>query len=294
MRTIIQNDQRLAGQMAIFATALLMSTNGLFIRLLPWHPMVIAGMRSIIAAVFLLVFRMIFPPPKGVKNPPIPLWICGFLFAGTMITFVIANTITTAANVILLQYGAPVWAALLGWLLIKEKPHWEQWGALVLVIIGLLIFLRDGLGTGALLGDGIAVFSGLLFGANSVMLRKLKNGNPSDAMLLAHVICAVIGAPFIFLHPPALSMAPVLTILYMGIVSIGFGAFLFAYGIKRIPAIQAMLITVFEPLLNPVWVLLITGERPAPAAIVGGAMILAAVIASSVIGKRREERLRTQ
>jgi drug/metabolite transporter (DMT)-like permease len=74
----------------------------------------------------------------------------------------------------------------------------------------------------------------------------------------------------------------------MGVFQIGLASLLFAYGIKRVTALQAMLIAMVEPVLNPVWVLLVTGERPAASAIAGGGIIVAAVAASSLIGKRRE------
>ena len=214
-------EDKFAGQLAILATAFLWSTSGLFIKLLDWHPVVIAGSRSFIAAIFLLILRFYDPPPKGVKNQPFPFWAAAFANAFTMITFVIANKLTTSANVILLQYGAPVWTALLGWALVKEKPRWEHWGALVMVIGGLLIFFKDSLGLGSLMGDGLAVFSGILMGAHFVFLRMTKDGNPRDSILLSHVINAVISIPFIFLYPPVLSVSSVMPILFMGII---FGA----------------------------------------------------------------------
>ena len=275
--------------MAVLLTAFLWSTSGLFIKLVDWHPMVIASTRSFISVFFILAVRLISPPPKHAKNLPFPLWAGAITYALTMFSFVIANKMTTSANVIMLQYSAPVWAALLGWRLVKEKPHWEQWGAMVLVFAGLLIFLRDGLGSGALLGDGIAVFSGITFGATSVFLRMMKDGNPSDSLLLAHVICAVVGIPFIFLHPPALSISSVLPIIYMGTIQLGLASIIYAYGLKRISALKAMLTAMVEPIFNPIWVLVITGERPSAMALAGGVLIIAAVIASSLIGKRRED-----
>ena len=288
MHTSVRKEHPMAGQMAILATAILMSTNGLFIKLLPWHPMVITSIRSMIALVFLLTVRLISPPPKNAKNPPIPLITAAVLFVLTMYSFIIANKLTTAANAIVLQYTAPIWAALLGWWLIKEKPFPEHWGALVFIFAGLALFLWDGLGRGSLLGDALAVICGICWGAYSVFSRMLKNGNPGDALLLAHLIGAVVGIPFIFLYPPSISPSSVLSILYMGIFQIGLASLFLAYGLKRVSAVQTMLISTTEPLLNPIWVLAITGERPTPVALIGGAIIISAVLASSLIGMRRE------
>jgi len=290
MRLAVPKEHRMAGQLAILATAFLWSTSGLFIKLLTWHPVVITGTRSFLAAIVLIFARIFFPPPKGVKNKPFPLWAGAVSYAFTMLTFVYANKLTTSANAIMLQYGAPVWAALLGWKLNNEKPQWEQWGALVMVLCGLLLFFRDSLGSGTLLGDGMAVFSGILFGANSVFLRMMKDGNPRDAMLLAHIISSAISIPFFILYPPSLSASTVMAALFMGFIQIGLASLLFSYGLMRISAVQAMITAIIEPVLNPVWVLLVIGEKPAIAAMAGGAVIIAAIIGSSLIGKYREDR----
>jgi drug/metabolite transporter (DMT)-like permease len=263
------------------------SASGLFIKLLDWHPVVIAGARSFVAAVFILAVRQMFPTRGKFRRDIFNMLGAGVCYAGTMITFVIANKLTASANVILLQYSAPVWACLLAWLLLKERPFWEHWTALALVFGGMILFFKEGLTGGSLFGDGLAVISGILFGANSVFMRAQKEGNPADSMLIAHILTALFAVPFYFIFPPLIRPAGVGAILFMGIIQIGCASLLFAYGIKRISAIQAMLTASIEPLLNPVWVLMVTGEKPSLSAIAGGAVILFAVVFSSLVGKRR-------
>ncbi|GHV25390.1 membrane protein [Spirochaetia bacterium] len=277
------------GQGAIFLCALLWSTSGLFIKLVDWHPLVIAGSRSFLAALVLLGVRM-FRTSRTAGPAFAPAFytiMAGFAYAATMITFVVANKHTASANAILLQYSAPIWAALLGWVIAKEQPHWEHWGALVCMAGGMLLFFKDGLAGGGFFGDSLAIFSGICFGANSVFMRMIKDGDPADGMLLSHIFTALFSIPFFFIYPPALSADPVLAIVFMGIIQIGVASLLFAYGIKRVTAIQAMLTATIEPVMNPVWVLLVTAERPSFSALVGGGIIIAAVAASSLIGRRR-------
>lgn len=281
--------QQLAGQLAVLAAAFLWSTSGLFIKFLDWHPMVISGSRSFVAALFLLTVRL-FSPPQKVEKQPLRVYLAsGIIFAFTIYTFVIANKLTTAANVILLQYSAPVWAALLGWVLVKEKPKPEHWFALFFVIAGLLLFFRDNLGSGAIAGNVIAIISGVCLGTHMVSLRMLKGGDTRDAMLLAHMITAALSIPFFFVFPPSLRVATVLPLLYMGFFQMGASSLLLSYGIKRTTAIQAMLTAILDPLLSPVWVLIVIGERPSLSALAGGVIIISAVVASSVIGMRRVE-----
>lgn len=277
-----------AGPGAIFLCALLWSTSGLCIKLIPWPPMAIAGGRSLLAVLLFLVVRALRPPAKPFDRRSAPACLAGgAAYAATMISFVIANKYSSPANVILLQYSAPVWAALLGWLLIKEKLAWKHGLALIMVLGGLLLFFKDGLAGASFFGDSLALFSGLCFGANSVFMRMQKEGNPADSMFIAHILTALCSIPFFILQPPALNLPNGLGILYMGLIQIGAASLLFSYGIKRVSAVQSMLIAAIEPVLNPLWVLIVTGERPALTALAGGGVIIAAVLVSSLPEKGR-------
>ncbi|MDR2510765.1 MAG: DMT family transporter [Spirochaetaceae bacterium] len=285
------------GKLALLATASLWSTSGLFIKIIDWHPVLIAGARSSIAVLFMAGFRLIikrerpraFAASFAKAARTLPFWLSGAAYSATMLLFVAANKHTTSANAILLQYSAPVWTAFLGWIIIKEKPRAEHWGGMLCVIAGLVIFFRHALGEGGLFGDILAVLSGVAFGANSVFLRMQKDGNPSCGMFLANSFTALAAIPFLPLLPDiaALGTAPVLAVIYMGLLQIGLASLLFAYGLTQTPAIAAMLIVAVEPILNPLWVFIATGERPSHDAFIGGGVIVAAVIAVNLISARR-------
>jgi drug/metabolite transporter (DMT)-like permease len=285
-----QPSMKLNGQVAILLCALLWSTSGLFTKLLPWHPLVIAGIRSFIAALFLFAVRLLFPR-RGLQSRLRPLLLGALAYSLTMIAFIIANKMTSSANAILLQYTAPVWTALLGSLILKEQVRAAQWVALAVVTLGLGIFFKDSwqISSTNLIGDCIALFSGLCFAANAVFLRLQKEGNPRDSLLLSHILCAVAALPFLFIAPPSFSYPQAGTILFMGVVQIGCASLLFSYGIKRVSAVNAMLTAMIEPLLNPLWVLLIVGEQPSAATIIGGALIIGALAGSSLAVKTRTE-----
>ena len=285
-------EHRLIGYGAILLCAILWSTSGLFIRLVDWHPMVIAGSRSMLAALLMVTVRVCARRSNdmGIKtlfaNAP-KLAVYGLCYTVTMILFVMANKLTASANAILLQYVAPVWAALLGWIFLREKPRWENWCAMFLVSIGMLMVFSGGISGGSFLGDTLAMVSGITFGANSVILRSQKDGNPADVLIFSHIMCMIFSIPFFFMFPPVMNAHNVLSILFMGVFQLGAASVLFAYGIKRVPAVQAMLTSTVEPVLNPVWVLCVTGERPALSALAGGAIILAAVVFSSMLSALR-------
>jgi drug/metabolite transporter (DMT)-like permease len=130
LRAKIPRSYRRAGQGAIFLCAVLWSTGGLFIKLVDWHPLLIAGARSFFALGLLIPLRLL--GPKSKKQKPCSadmryIVFGGLAYAVTMILFVIANKLTTSANAVLLQYSAPVWAAILGWFIAREKPAWTHW-----------------------------------------------------------------------------------------------------------------------------------------------------------------------
>lgn len=281
-------DKRTAGLTAIAACAVLWSTGGLFIKLVDWHPLVIAGTRSLVAAVFLAAAGRVGRKPGAARaKKTFAHPAAAACLAATMLLFVTANKLTTSANAILLQYCAPAFAALFGWALAKERPRAEQWAALAAVSAGLLLFFKDSLAAGSLAGDLMAVAAGITFGAYSVFMRLQKDGDPGDSIVLAHVATAAIGLPFAFVAPPTVTVPAVAAVLALGVLQIGVASLFFAYGIKRVSAVQAMLTAVIEPVLNPVWVLLATGEAPASSAIAGGAVIVAAVTVSSIVSLRR-------
>lgn len=279
-----RHPQILAASLALAGTAFFWSLAGVFIKLVDWQPFAIAGARSVVAAVFLAIWlrkpRLTFSPAQlG----------AALSSAATMLLFVYANKATSSANAILLQYGAPVYTGILGAILIKEKPRAEHIMGFLAVAAGMAIFFLGDLGGGTLAGDLAAIASGITFAFYFVFMRMQKDGSPLESNLLAHIVTAVVaGAVSLFLPAPVLSWKAGAAILGLGVLQIGLAAVLFSWGIKRVSAMEGILIAGLEPVFNPLWVFLVLGERPSGNAIVGGAIILAAVLVSSLVSARRD------
>jgi drug/metabolite transporter (DMT)-like permease len=277
------NDHRGRGLAAIAACAFLWSLAGVFIKLIPWNAPTIAGFRSLIASVVLLLW---LKKPKF--HGSFAQIAAALLNVVTMCLFIYANKATTAANAILLQYSAPVITAIAGMIILKEKPRIEQIAAFVFVMLGMGVFFLDGLGGGNLRGDIAAALSGLTFGLYFVFMRMQKGGSAMESILLSHWITAAIMLPLALFFPaPRLTAVSVGAILGLGLLQIGLASIFFAYGIKRVTAVQGVLVALIEPAFNPVWVFLVMGEMPAKNSIAGGLIILAAVTTASVISARR-------
>lgn len=274
-----------SGLLAMALTAFLWSIAGLFIKVVDWHPFAIAAARSAVASLVILAW---------LRRPHIhwswPQVGAALAQTATMLLFVTANKTTSAANAILLQYFGPVSTALLGAWILRERVRWEQWASFPFVGLGMALLFMDKIGGGRLLGNVLAVLSGLAFSFCFVFLRMQKDASPLESMLLAHWFTVAIGAGVsLFLPAPVLTWKAAGAIAVLGVFQIGAAAILFSYAIKRISAVSANLVAVIEPVFNPVWVFLALGERPGLTAIAGGAIIIAAVTGASVISARRTQ-----
>ena len=265
--------------LAVAACALLWSTGGLFVKLIAWNPFAIAGMRSLFGGLVILVFLR--RPRFTWSFAQIAGAVC---YAACMIGFVTANKLTTAANAILLQYTAPIYAAVLGWLILKEKTRALDWVTMAVVIGGMVLFFLDSLTLGGMQGNLLAILSGMFFAGAMVAFRAQKDGSSLESILLSHGITLVVSIPFLWQSAPTLAGWGGLA--FLGIFQIGLSSILLNYGVKRVTAVQTLLTAVLEPLFNPIWVFLVLGERPGPRALIGGAIILVAVTLRSVISLR--------
>lgn len=260
---------RAVGQLVL--AALFWSLGGLLIKSVSWPPLAIAGGRGLIAGVFLLATN------RGLRFHFSRLQILGALgYASCTITFCAATKLTTAANAILLQYTAPVWVALFGAWLLGERATRYDWITIIVVLGGMGLFFADSLVIGHLLGNSIAVLSGICFAGMTLALRGQKDGSPVESIILGNALAFFIGLPWI-VGAPALSPAGWLSLGTLGLVQLGASYWLYARAIRHVTALEAVLIPVMEPILNPIWVLLAVGERPTPLSLMGGVIVLSAV-----------------
>jgi drug/metabolite transporter (DMT)-like permease len=275
------------GILAMVGTASLWSLAGLFIKVIDWNPIAIAGLRSFIASIVLLIYLK-----KPVLHLSLPQVAAAVAYAATMLLFVIANKKTTAANAILLQHIAPVFTAFIGAALLKERPRLEHGIAVSAVAAGMIIMFMEKLSGGQLLGNIIALSSAVTFSLFFVFMRMQKDGSPFESILLAHwitaAVCLIIS---LFLPMPDFSIKSIGAILILGVIQIGFSSILFAVAIKRITAVSANLIAVIEPVFNPVWVFIVLHEVPGINTVIGGAVIVSAVTGASIVSSRRQARI---
>ena len=255
--------------------AILWSTSGVLVKSLNWGAMAILGGRSIFASVVFLVYLRRLPKK----------WTRWMVLAavGSILTqflFVTSTKLTTAANAIFLQYTAPIYVVLLGYWFLREKPNRTDWVSMGVIFLGMFLFFGDKLSTDGFYGNILAILSGLTSALMVVSFRAQKDGSPADSALIASLVMAVVGVPFLFKETWTVTSWSI--VAYLGLFQIGLAFVFFTKAIKHIPALEANLVGTLEPILNPVWVFLLLGESMGTYALLGGLVVLGGVSLSAI------------
>ncbi|HCO70527.1 MAG TPA: EamA family transporter [Mesotoga infera] len=280
-----QNDNksvRTKSVIFLIVTGLLWSMGGLLIKNVDSNPLAISGMRSIIAAVVILIA---LGKPKFTWS--FAQIASAVAYTATVILFVSANKMTTAANAILLQSTAPIYVALLSAWVLKEKAMLLDWITIVTVFGGMALFFFEKLDTRGMVGNVMAVASGITFALFNIFMRLQKDGSPVESVLLGNILAAAVGIPFLSGSLPSLSGW--VSLIILGVAQLGLSYIFYSEAIKHSTALEAILILMIEPILSPVWVFLFMGEIPGRLPMMGGAIVIGAItirfIARGISGK---------
>ncbi len=300
-----------SGLVLIFGAAALWSLNGALIKLIHSDGrgpdgVVIAFYRSLVAGLFLLpLARGKFHTLRsfgrqrgsggGFHNPsrpvPLPLEIrhwpfswrpaalaCVAFFTLMTVCFVVANTRTEAANVIILQYTSTFWVFGLSGPLLGERPHAKDLWILGLAMVGIgIIFVGNA--SADLLGLVIALGSGLFYGLLTLMIRLLRDADPAAVTVANNLGASLVLFPVVlFTGGFLVSGRECVLLVIMGVVQLGLPYYLYSLGLARVRAYQAAVVTLLEPVLVPVWTYLAVREGVPMMTVVGGGVILAALL----------------
>ncbi len=259
------------GILAILIAAILWSTGGIFIKFTTLAPMQISFFRGLFAAVvFLIAFK------SELLKANIFTFVNAGFYAAVLILYVIATKTTTAANAVFLQYTAPIYVLIFEPLINKTKYEKINIITIIVTSLGMLLFFTGKLSSGNFYGNIIALLSGVAFAAFLLGMRKNKKEHQFVSIFYGNIFVVLISTYSLF-EIDTLSLSNLLMVSYLGIFQIGVAYIIFAYGLKRVLAVEASLISMIEPVLNPIWVLIGYGEVPSVMAIIGGVIILFAI-----------------
>jgi drug/metabolite transporter, DME family len=197
-------------------------------------------------------------------------------FAAMNVMFVSAMALGTAANAILLQYTAPLWVVLASVCWLGERADWRGLASSAIGLAGILIIVLDGWHSAQLGVVALGLGSGITYAGVLIFLRSLRDTSPRWLTTLNHLSAALVLLPWV-LQSPLPSAGQLLVLVIFGVFQMGIPYWFMARGLQGVSAQEAGTITLLEPLLNPVWAYLISGEEPSRWTLVGGAFILGAL-----------------
>lgn len=273
--------EKSAATLKMLACAALWSVAGIFIKLIPWNSLAIAGSRSLLAAGVIFIFmkisgfRITFEK-KGLMT--------GFFLALVFLLFVTANKMTTAANAIVLQSTAPVFILIISGVIYKRKLRRMDVAAVVFTMIGIVLFFFDDMGGGKTAGNLVGVASGIALAFMYSYLGEAGEEERMNGIFWGNLMTALVGVPFVFITRAPLSSSSMMYIAILGILQLGIPYILLVQASRACSPLTCSLLGMLEPLLNPVWVFIFDGERPGRLSLIGAAIVIVTITVWSIAG----------
>jgi len=277
-KPLIYLPEKWRGLIYVATAALLLSSAGLFIKVLTLGAFQIGFYRSLVAALTIVVVMRARGRTLTLDLDPLSL-ACYVSYAGVLILFVLATKLTTAANAIFLQYTAPIFLLFLEpWSFKLPFPRKDLW-AVAACMAGMALFFAGHLEAGGALGNVLAVCSGLCLAVFTLLLKwkRLRHSeSPYGMVVFGNLLVALICLP-LALGAMRITLPQGLALVCLGVFQLGFSWMLFTAGMKYLSATAAIITCMLEAVFNPVWVFLGCGERPSAYALLGGAVVLGVV-----------------
>jgi DME family drug/metabolite transporter len=283
------NGSKFSPLLFVVAAAVLWSTGGLFIKWTALSGLELSFGRSLLAAITVAIFTR----REGFGLNRVTA-LASVLYAALLLLFVLATKQTTAANAIFLQYTAPVYLLIFEPLFYKEKFRSRDLIVVIACVLGMSLFFVGKLRPQDVTGNLLALTSGLCFACYFLLLRHSKSRavNRASSVIYGNLLLVLIAAPVGLKALSHMTRLDVLSVIYLGVVQIGLAYTLFTAAMARgVRSLDAGIVGYIEPVLNPIWVFLVLHERPTQWALLGGAIIVTAVICHTLIEARRGRQL---
>lgn len=268
----------------VLAAAFLWSTGGLFIKWTSLSGLALSFSRSF----FAMLTVALLTRHEGFRLNRITA-AATVLYAILVILFVLATKQTTAANAIFLQYTAPVYVLIFEPLMYKEKFRRRDLITVLVCVGGMALFFVGQLRPQDVTGNVLALTSGFCFAFYFLLLRhpKAREVNRASSVIYGNLLVVVVTAPWGLAAVGDINLQDTVNVFYLGVVQLGIAYALFTVGMARgVRSLDAGIICFIEPVLNPLWVFLVLGEKPSRWALLGGAIIVAAVITHMLVDAR--------
>jgi len=275
----------------MIVAAVCWSTGGILVRQLSFaNAWEIVFWRSLFMALFVAGVLLVMHGrnmPRAVAHAGRPGVLAGFFLAGTFFFFIASLTRTTVANTFLIMSASPFLAALAGWIVLGERVPTRTWIAMAIAFCGIVFMFADSVDAGRLVGNLLALGVSVCFAAQLMVLRKFR----ATVDMLPQVMIAGLWTllpAFVLAGPFVATPRDIGILAFMGCVQLGTGCLLATAASRDLSATELGLLALLEPIIGPLWVWALMGERPGAAALVGGAVVLAAVLGNEILAAWRQ------
>lgn len=283
--TITPASSATVGRFYVLSAALLWSTGGLIVRLLEAGTWTTVFWRSLTAFAVLFCYLLVRHGSSALRRSVdigVPGLVIALCYTTASIALVVALGLTSVANTLVIMSATPLLAAVLGRLWLGERVRPASWFAIAASIAGFGLMVSDSYRSGTIAGDLVACTIVVAQAIAVVTIRKHHTTEMAPAMALATFIAVLI----------AFSLATTLLVSYrdfglltlFGAGQLGLGLLLYSFGAPMIPVIETALLNTLEPILGPLWVWLVIGERPSDMSLIGGAIVMASLAVHIVAG----------
>ncbi len=270
-------------------SALCFSLGGVLVKSVPWGVMSLCGARSLLAAIEIFIYMKIRRHRLVIDKSTV---FCGLAMTLQGLLYILANRMTTAANAIVLQYTAPIFIILFTWLLFREKPTKLDVGAVFVILFGVVLFFIDSISGGGMAGNVIAVVSGVAY-SFVFMMKKFPGSDSLSSVFIGCLFGAVVGLPFVF-GESDFSGGVIVGVLLIGLVQFGLAYICIAEGLNSVAPLTASLISMIEPVLNPILAAVVLHEYLGVMAFVGAAVVIGGVCVYNVLKEREERKVKRE
>lgn len=265
----IKKEHNVLGLIFVLLSAVCFSLGGILIKLIPWGSVSINGARCFFALIVLIIYMKINKHKFKINKTVVFGAVCNFLMA---ITFVMATKMTSAANAIVLQFTEPIFVILAMWLIFKRKPSKNAIIACVAVFFGILCFFLEKLTLTGMIGNLLAIFSGLTY-SGVFLIKSFKDGDFESSLLISHLMSIAVGIPYL-ISETEFNFSIWVYVILLGAVQLGFAYIFLSKGLDRVSAVTASLTSTIEPILNPILVAIFYGETIGFVSIIGAAIVI--------------------
>ncbi len=257
------------GTIYVLISAICFSLAGVLIKMISWSSLTINGVRNIFAFLVMAIYLKKIGHRLVVNRAVILGALCNLLMN---LTFVMATKLTSAANAIVLQFTEPIFLILFLWIIWKHKPDRKAIVTCIFVFGGILCFFFDQLTADGLIGNILAILSGILY-AMVFLMKKVRNANFESSILLSQLASFILFIPSYF-RETDLAPRNFILVIILGVVQMGLGYVFLAKGLEKVGPISASLTSTVEPILNPIWAAVFYGEMISQVAMLGAVVVI--------------------